>query len=126
VKLPLFLTLATLVFGVFGAGLLLAPGPFMQPFGLAFDAAGTLMSRVLGSALLGFAAALWLSRGAAAVAVRPLLIGGFAYNLVDLPINVLAIDAGVMNGLAWINVGLHLALAAGFGWFGLVRARAGA
>jgi hypothetical protein len=120
-KLPAFLALATVIFGVFGAGLAIAPAPFMQPFGLSFDAAGTLMSRVLGAALIAFAIVLWLSRGAEPAAVRPLLIGGFAYNLIDLPINVVAILAGAMNALAWINVGLHLALVAGFGWFAFSR-----
>lgn len=116
-----FLLFAALVFGFFGAGLAVAPGPFMQPFGLGFDTAGSLMSRVLGAALIGFAIALWLSRGLDPAAVRPLLIGGLAYNLIDLPINVMAIQAGTMNALAWINVGLHLALVAGFGWFAFAR-----
>jgi len=120
-KLPLFLAFASIVFGIFGAGLVVAPGAFMQPFGLAFDDAGTLMSRVLGAALIGFALAMWLSRAADPAAVRPLLIGGFAYNLIDLPINIAAILTGAMNALAWVNIGLHLILAAGFGWFALRR-----
>jgi hypothetical protein len=125
VKLRLFLTLATLVFGIFGVGLLAAPGPFMQPFGLSFEQGGVLMSRVLGAALIGFGAALWLSRGADVAAARPLLIGGLIYNLLDLPINILAIQSGAMNAVGWVAVGLHLALAAGFGWFGLSRQRVG-
>ncbi len=116
-----FLIPATMIFGVFGAGLALAPGPFMAPFGLAFDPDGELMARVLGAALIGYAIALWVSRNLTRAAARPLLVGGFAYNLIDLPINVLAIQAGTMNPLAWMNVGLHVVLAAGFGWFGLRR-----
>jgi hypothetical protein len=124
VKLSAFLAFAAAAFGVFGAGLALAPGAFMRPFGLGFDPPGALMARVLGSALLGFALALWLSRDAGPAPVRPLLIGGLAYNLVDLPINVVAIQAGTMNALAWITVGLHVALAVGFGWFAFSRSAA--
>jgi hypothetical protein len=117
-----FLLVATLIYAVFGLGLLLVPGPFMAAYDVQFDADGTLLARVAGALLLSFGVALFLSRNADPAAARPLLLAGLVYNLIELPVTLMAIQSGVMNTMGWLPFALHVGLVALFGWY--VRARA--
>ena len=116
-----FLLIATLIYAVFGLGLLLAPGPFMAAYDVQFDADGKLLAQVAGALLLSFAVALFLSRNADPVAARPLLLSGLVYNLIELPLTVMAIQGGVMNAMGWLPFGLHVGLAALFAWYARAR-----
>ena len=116
-----FLLAAIVIYAVFGLGLLIAPGPFMAAYDVQFDADGTLLARVAGALLLSFAIGLFMGRREPA-ALRPLLIAGLVYNLIELPLTVMSVQGGVMNTLGWFPFVLHVVLAAGFGW--LLRSRA--
>jgi hypothetical protein len=116
-----FVVIAIVIYAVFGLGLLLAPGPFMAAYDVQFDADGTLLARVAGALLLSFAVGLVFARRDPA-ALRPLLIAGLVYNLIELPLTVMTVQGGVMNTLGWVPFALHVFLAAGFAW--LLRTRA--
>jgi hypothetical protein len=118
-----WLTTATLFYAIFGIGLLFVPVEFMSMYGVALDADGALMARILGSALASLAAMFWLYRGRSADAVAPVLQTGFAYNNVDLVVVLAALLAGTMNAMGWGPVLLHLFLAGGFGYFAFVGQR---
>lgn len=121
-KLSTFLVLASIAYIGFGAGLLIAPGPFMSTYGLSLDEAGMLMSRVLGSSLIGFTLVFWWSRNAQpSETLLAVLRASLIYNVLDLPTNIIAIQSGLMNTLAWSAVILHVLLAIGFGYFGFVK-----
>lgn len=112
-----WLAVAAVFYAVFGLGLLFAPGPFMSVYGVALGAGGQIMARILGSALASLALMFWIYRGYDPRAVRPVLVTGLLYNLVDLGVVLSATLAGTMNAMGWGPVALHLFLAAGFGYF---------
>jgi hypothetical protein len=117
-----FLTFTTIVYGLFGLGLLAIPGPFLAPYGLDLNSAGQLMCRVLGSALIGLAITFWRTRGAQRTpAVAGLMQGSFLYNAVDTVALLVAMQRGELGVLAWGPIGLHLVMALGFGWFSFRR-----
>ena len=124
-----WLTIAAIFYTIFGLGLLIAPAPFMDVYGVVLDDAGQLMARILGSALLSLACMFWLYRAYPPEAVRPVMLTSFLYNCVDFVVVLSAVLAGTMNSLGWGPVALHLFLAAGFGYFtfaaGMRAARAG-
>ncbi|NUQ85007.1 MAG: hypothetical protein HUU11_09860 [Anaerolineales bacterium] len=113
-----FLKIAAVAYFSFGAGLLLAPVPFMCVFGVGLDPGGTMLSRILGAALIGFAMVFWRMQGDLQNStVRELLLASFVYNLIDLPVVFEATLSGTMGVMGWSAVLLHLLLAVGFGYF---------
>lgn len=103
----------------FGLGLLLIPAQFMAIYGVTLDSNGVLMSRVLGSALTAYALAFWLNRHIPLTEAgwRNLLLASFVYNLIDIPVVLMATLNGVMNSLGWMPTGLHVFLAVSMGYF---------
>jgi hypothetical protein len=114
-----WLAIAAILYAIFGLGLLIAPAPFMEMYGVALDASGQLMARILGSALASLSLMFWLYRARGAESVRPVLVTSFLYNAVDFFVVLAAVLAGTMNGMGWGPVVLHAFLAAGFGYFAL-------
>lgn len=121
-----WLTIAAVLYGVFGLGLLLAPAPFMSMYGVALDAGGAMMARILGSALSSLALMFWLYRGYPAHSLRPVMATGLLYNLVDLAVVFVAVLDGVMNAMGWGPVALHVLLAGGFGYLSMRNEPVGA
>lgn len=109
---------AFLYFG-FGVGLFLIPVQFMDMYGVALDAQGALMARILGSALIASAIVFILNRNIPVTdkAWRNLLIASCIYNLLDIPVVLTATLHGVMNVLGWLPVGLHVFLASTMAFF---------
>lgn len=117
-----FLIFATLVYGVFGLGLLAIPGLFLSPYGIDLNTAGMMMCRLLGSALVGLAIVFWQVRGEAPLgAVGSVVLGNFIYNLVDVVVLLASMSRGELGVLAWGPIGLHVVLTLGFGWLTLRR-----
>lgn len=116
-----FLIFSAIAYVIFGLGLLLVPGPFMAPFGVLLDADGEITTRILGAALVALALLFWQVRSAASGPVlKAILTTQCIYNLIDIPVLVLAISSGAMGTLGLFPLGLHLVLAAGFGYFGFM------
>ncbi|HMQ47569.1 MAG TPA: hypothetical protein PKA00_14700 [Saprospiraceae bacterium] len=118
-KLPTFSVIWVVLYISFGLGLLIIPVQFMATYGVSLDSNGTLMARVLGAALTAYALTFYFNRN---IPVSDkgwyhLLLASFIYNVLDIPIVLMATLNGVMNSMGWIPVGLHVFLAATFGYF---------
>jgi hypothetical protein len=117
-RLKTFLVIAAFIYLGFGIGLLSIPGPLMALYGLILDSWGQVIARILGTSLIAFALVFWLIRGSpisdASLAV---IRASFLYNILDVPIIGFATVTGVMSPMGWQAAGLHLFLAAGFGYF---------
>jgi hypothetical protein len=121
-KRSTFLLLAVIGYGIFGVGLLLLPVPFMAVYGVSLDAGGTLMSRVLGSALISLALLFWWSRNAPrSDSLLAILRANCIYNLVDIPVIILALSAGVLGPMGWMPLIIHILYFVGFGYFGFMQ-----
>jgi hypothetical protein len=118
-KLSLFARIWCFVYGSFGLGLFIIPYPFMSSYGIDLNDSGIMMSRILGSSLIGFAFVFWLNREVPLTnkAWQNLMIGSLVYNLLDLPVVLISVLNGLMNSMGWLPVGLHLFLAMSFGYF---------
>lgn len=118
-KTSTFSVIWAVLYAGFGLGLLFVPAQFMAPYGVTLDSYGVLMSRVLGSALTAYALAFILNRNIPLTEAgwRNLLLASVVYNLVDIPVVLMATVNGVMNSLGWLPTGLHIFLAASMGYF---------
>ena len=123
-KLSTFSLIWAVIYLGFGLGLLLIPAQFMTTYGVTLDANGAFMTRILGSALTGFAVIFYLNRNTAGTdkTQHNILLGSFVYNLCDLPVVLFATLNGVMSAMGWIPVALHVFLAVTFGYFTLRKA----
>lgn len=118
-KLSTFSIIWAVLYIGFGLGLLIIPVQFMATYGVTLDSNGTLMARSFGAALTAYALTFYLNRRIAATdkGWYNLLLTSFIYNIVDIPIMLMATLDGVMNSMGWMPVGLHVFLAATFGYF---------
>lgn len=118
----LFLIFATLVYGLFGLGLLLIPGLFLSPYGIDLNTAGMMMCRLLGSALVGLALVFWqMRREPLAGVAASVVLANFIYNLIDVVVLLVSMYRGELGVLAWGPIGLHIVLMLGFGWLTVRR-----
>lgn len=122
-KLSTFSIIWAIAYFGFGLGLLLIPVQFMATYGVTLDDNGTLMSRVLGAALIAFAVTFWSNRNIALTEKSwyNLILASFLYNIIDIPVVIMATLNGVMNSLGWVPVGLHIFLAVTMGYFAFKR-----
>jgi hypothetical protein len=103
-------------------GVLIVSIQFMTLFGVTLEDGGMLMARVLGSALTAFTLIFrWNVNTQNSETLWTILRASFIYNIVDLPVVLMATLTGVMDMLGWSVVLLHLLLAAGFGYFGNLK-----
>jgi hypothetical protein len=118
-NLSMFSTIWFALYMGFGTGLLIIPAQFMATYGVTLDGNGTMMTRILGAALIAFAITFWLNRNIllSEKSWRNLLLASFVYNVIDIPIVTMATLNGVMNSVGWVPVFLHLFLAATMGYF---------
>ena len=118
-KLKTFSIIWSILYIGFGLGLLVIPVQFMSTYGVTLDTNGTLMTRILGAALMAFALTFYSNRNIASTdkGWHNLLLTSLISNIVDIPIVLKATLDGVMNSMGWVPVGLHIFLAATFGYF---------
>lgn len=117
------LTIGAVAAAIFGLLLTFAPGPMLEGFGLGTSDEGMVLSRDLGVTLLGIALLNWLARGAAGPAVKAILIGNFAIQVLEIVVNSYEIFADVLPAKAAGGILIHVILGAIFA-LGLVKARA--
>ncbi|HUS15878.1 MAG TPA: hypothetical protein VM536_12780 [Chloroflexia bacterium] len=97
------LTINTVMALLFGIGFLLLPGVVLPIFGMSAAPATTLMTQLLGAALIGIAVAAWLARdNGFSPPVRGLVIGLLIFNVLGFIVSLLAVLTGVTNALGWI------------------------
>ena len=118
-KLKVFSIVWAVIYLSFGLGLLFIPIQLMAIFGVTLDSDGTMMARILGAALTAYGLTFWLNRNLPATdkAWHNLLLTSFIYNIVVIPIMLIAVLDGVTNAMGWMPFGQHIFLAATFGYF---------
>ena len=118
-KLSTFSLIWAVLYIGFGLGLLFIPVTFMATYGVTLDAGGNLMARILGAALIASALTFYFNRDipSSDKSWYNLLLTSFIYNILDIPIVLMATLGGVMNSMGWIPVMLHVFLAGTFGYF---------
>lgn len=102
----------------FAVAMLVAPIPFLNLYGLEEDVASVWMTRLAGTAFLGFAAVMFFARRIDALESRRAIDGGFVVAFTSqLLILLWAQYLGVMNALGWANVALSAAFAISYFYF---------
>jgi hypothetical protein len=102
---------------LFGLAYLLVPASLASLYGLTVDPSSPY-PRYFGSALVGFAAVLWLARKVSSgPALRAVLVGSFVASISGLVVAVLQALDVVGNSLEWSTVLIYFLLTLGFGDF---------
>jgi len=123
-KLSTFLVIAAVVYAFFGIALLFVPAEFMAYYGVAMNAGGVLIARVLGASLLAFTLVYWWSQKEPNRGVlRSVIRASALYNAIGIGIALYAVQKGIANKNAWQMVVIHASLFAGFGHFGFMKKR---
>jgi hypothetical protein len=116
-----FASVAAVVSVVTGMAALLAPAQLAGVFGVTLDDVGSSLTRLLGSAYLGYAAIVWFARDVRDIAARRAIAFG---NLVSWALSAVVTTAGVATGLAgtqsWLLVALAVVFTAGWSYFAFV------
>jgi len=110
------LTVAAVIGLVFALGLILMPDFMGTLYGLGTSPVQALLARLFGSTLLGFGLMNWMARDLENSAVRPILLGNLAGDLVGFIVCLMGTLGGVMNSTGWLSVALYLVLILGFGY----------
>ena len=118
-KLATFSIIWALIHIVFGLGLLIFPVLFMSQFGVTLDNNGTLPAQTLGAALTSLALIYYWNRNTPATDITQhnILLGGFIFHLLGIPVVLMATLKGTMNSMGWLPVSVHIFLAVTFGYF---------
>ena len=118
-KLKTFSVIWSVIYIGWGLGLLINPVRLMSIYGLTLDSSGSLMARIAGASLIGFGLTFWLNRNILSTenGWHNLLLTSFIYNIISIPVTLMATLNGVLSTMGWIAVGLHIFLAATFGYF---------
>ena len=118
-KLSTFSAIWAFLYIGFGLGLLIIPEKFMSTYGVSLDSGGAMMARILGAALTAYALSFWMNRESpiSDKSWKNLLTVSVIYNILDIPIVLMATLNGVMNSMGWMPVGLHVFLATTMAYF---------
>ncbi len=109
---------ALIIEALFGLGFLFVPGPMLGPYGVTLDATATAIARLFGSALISFPVLLWFARKSDKTEFKKGAVYSlFAYYLVSTVLLVITLLAGLINGLGWVVVGIHVIFLVWFGYF---------
>jgi ABC-type Mn2+/Zn2+ transport system permease subunit len=116
-RLTLTMTVTAVGSLLFGLAFLLAPARLASLYGITLEPSNPY-ARYFGSALLGFAAVLWLARKVpSGPALRAVLVGSFVASITGLVVAVVQALDGVGNSLEWSTVVIYFLLTLGFGDF---------
>jgi uncharacterized membrane protein YwzB len=122
-KLNVFMAITALIAFVFGVAFLVAPAWSLQVYGVNADVNTQFLGRYFGAALIGIAFLAWLARNTPASGARQaVLISLFVSNMLGFVVSVYDKFAGFTNQFVWMNVGIYLILALGFGYYSFIKA----
>ncbi len=123
-KVSTFLIIATVLYGIFGLGSLLAPEQVFGPMGYTLNSAGQLLARTQATAIIGLAVMLWLVRNAEnSAALRAILLGNAVYIFVEVVVLAIGTLSGIGSASAWGGVVVDGLLGVGFAYFYFQLAR---
>ena len=114
-------TVSLIVELIFALGFIAAPSTLLGTFGVTPDPFGIALSRLFGSALLGFCTLLWYARSSRSADLHKYTIRSlFIYNLGATVFLSLAQTAGIMSTMGWGAAIMHLGFTL---WFGVYAFR---
>ena len=117
-RLTLTMTVAAIGSLLFGLAYLLVPASLLSLYGITLDPSSQWVGRLFGSALLGYAAILWLARKVSSgPALRAILVGAFVASVTGLVVAILELPLGSGNALVWSTALIYFLLSLGFGDF---------
>src|SRR5687767_2436109 len=123
-RLSTLLLIAGLLGILFGLAFLLAPAATLAPYGASTDAAGILMTRFFGAALLQLGLVLYLVRNVAEPAAqRAIVTGSFLGSAAGLLVALMGQLSGLINSLGWTTVLIYGLLMIGYASFMFARPR---
>jgi len=115
-----FLMIATVVFALFGLGLLLAPHFVASIYGTSFNPGGETAARLFGALLLASACVyFWAREAEDSVALTAVLRGGAIYSVIALILSLWFTTGGMWGAFGWSAVILFILLAAGFAYYAM-------
>ncbi|MCA9734981.1 MAG: hypothetical protein H6696_14805 [Deferribacteres bacterium] len=106
---------------IYGIGFMLAPGQLLALYDVQLDLNGLVISRLLGAAFAGCGILNWLARKAEHS--QAILMSNFVHFVIGFVLVLWGRMSGAGNELLWLNVGLYLLFAIGFGRLSLIRGR---
>jgi hypothetical protein len=113
-----------IVEAIFGIGFILAPGPLMGPLGVTLDETSITFARLFGSAIISIPVLLFFARKSASAEFRRgVVYCAFTYLLLSTIILLIAQLKGLMNGMGWGIVILHLVFLLWFGYYLITRGK---
>ena len=116
-RLTLTMTVTAVGSLLFGLAYLLVPASLASLYGITIDPSSP-HPRYFGSALVGFAAVLWLARKVpSGPALRAVLVGSFLASITGLLVAVVQALDVIGNTLEWSTVVIYFLLTVGFGDF---------
>ena len=116
-RLTLTITVTAVGSLLFGLAYLLVPASLASLYGITVDPSSPY-PRYFGSALVGFAAVLWLARKVpSGRALRAGLVGTFVASITGLFVAVVQALDVIGNTLEWSTVVIYFLLTVGFGDF---------
>ncbi|HEY4613693.1 MAG TPA: hypothetical protein VII11_11975 [Bacteroidota bacterium] len=117
-KRSTFLVIAAALALLSGLVFLIAPDQVLYRYGMIVDDAGRLLTRLSGASLIAIGLINWTARRAEdSHALRAILYGNLAMQLLTLVIDASATLSGVANAQGWIAVVLHIVLGGGFAYY---------
>lgn len=90
----------------------------MANYGVTLNESGKFLTQVVGITILGIATISYMARDVKdSKALKAILSGFIIAHVGTLLFAIDAIGSGVINQMGWVDVLIHGALAAGFGYF---------
>lgn len=113
-KITVLLIIFAVVAAVRGLAMLLAPEPYMFPYGASANAQATLLLRYCGALFCGLAVIAWMARNLKGPSLSPILVGFAVSAGACAVVTAAMVLCGLYNVALWIAVGLQAAFAFGF------------
>ena len=114
--MKLFLSIAAVLSWLFGAMLLLAPGPFYAPTGLAMTPIVATVAQAHGATLVGLGVINWMARGANRQGLVAVLAGNLVVQILSLGVAIRTVMLGA-GASATPSIFIHVVLGVLFLFF---------
>jgi len=118
------LSITSIVAGLAGLGLLLAPTGMQQPFGIAAEraSASSSVAQLLGAYMISFGIVFWAIRGIASIEATTTLAKAISATFViGTGVAAMLQLKGAMGPLGWGIVGIYAVFAGLYAYFGFGR-----
>lgn len=114
--MKIFLGIAAVLAWIFGVALIVAPGAFYAPTGIALTPMLGTIAQAHGATLVGLGVIDWLARGAERQGLKAVLIGNLIVQILSLGVVVRTMTLGAGSAVA-PGIVIHVVLGALFAYF---------